>query len=158
MRLLHEIAIFQTVKSKVIISLFETVRLSVSISLRNFYNQLNSILKKMAELLPLEVYMYLLNCPSRGWTLQAQLIKMLQQSWMAMFLCHIASEQKDKIDCFDLAMHQMQWLFCIFAFGILEYAHVTTNRPAHANSDRVCTASVWVLFKFRCARKIPDNF
>ena len=35
MRLLHEIAIFQTVKSKVIISLFETVRLSVSISLRN---------------------------------------------------------------------------------------------------------------------------
>ena len=43
MRLLHEIAIFQTVKSKVIISLSETVRLSVSISLRNFYNSLNSI-------------------------------------------------------------------------------------------------------------------
>ena len=43
MRLLHEIAIFQTVKSKVIISLFETVRLSVSISLRNLYNSLNSI-------------------------------------------------------------------------------------------------------------------
>ena len=43
MRLLHEIAIFLTVKSKVIISLFETVRLSVSISLRNLYNSLNSI-------------------------------------------------------------------------------------------------------------------
>ena len=43
MRLLHEIAIFQTVKSKVIISLFETVRLSVSISLRNLYNSMNSI-------------------------------------------------------------------------------------------------------------------
>ena len=34
---------FQTVKSKVIISLSETVRLSVSISLRNLYNPLNSI-------------------------------------------------------------------------------------------------------------------
>ena len=43
MRLPHEIAIFQTVKSKVIISLIETVRLSVSISLRNLYNSLNSI-------------------------------------------------------------------------------------------------------------------
>ena len=43
MRLLHEIAIFQTVKSKLIISLFETVRLSVSISLRNLYDSLNSI-------------------------------------------------------------------------------------------------------------------
>ena len=43
MRLLHEIAIFETVKSKVIIALFETVRLSVSISLRNLYNSLNSI-------------------------------------------------------------------------------------------------------------------
>ena len=42
MRLLHEIAIFQTVKSKMIISLFETVRLLVSISLRNLYNSLNS--------------------------------------------------------------------------------------------------------------------
>ena len=47
MRLLHEIAIFQTVKSKVIISLFETVRLSVSISLRNLYNSLNSIKEKL---------------------------------------------------------------------------------------------------------------
>ena len=46
MRLLHEIAILQTVKSKVIISLFETVRLSVSISLRNLYNSLNSIKEK----------------------------------------------------------------------------------------------------------------
>ena len=43
MRILHEIAIFQTVKSNVIISLFETVRLSVSISLRNLYNSRNSI-------------------------------------------------------------------------------------------------------------------
>ena len=43
MRLLNEIAIFHTVKSKVIISLFETVRLSISISLRNLYNSLNSI-------------------------------------------------------------------------------------------------------------------
>ena len=47
MRLLHEIAIFQTVTSKVIISLFETVRLSVSISLRNFYNSLNSIKREI---------------------------------------------------------------------------------------------------------------
>ena len=43
MRLLYEIAIFQTVKSKVLISLFETGRFSVSISLRNLYNLLNSI-------------------------------------------------------------------------------------------------------------------
>ena len=43
MILLHEIAIFQTMKSKVIISLFETVGLSVSISLRNLYSSLNSI-------------------------------------------------------------------------------------------------------------------
>ena len=43
MRLFHKITIFQTVKSKVIISLFETVRLSVSKSLRNLYNSLNSI-------------------------------------------------------------------------------------------------------------------
>ena len=47
MRLLHEIAIFQTLKSKVIISLFETVRLSVSISLRNLYNSLNSIKERV---------------------------------------------------------------------------------------------------------------
>ena len=47
MRLLHEIAIFQTVKSKVIISLFETVRLSVSISLRNLNYSLNSIKERI---------------------------------------------------------------------------------------------------------------
>ena len=34
---------FETVKSKVIISLFETARLSVSISPRNLYNPLKSI-------------------------------------------------------------------------------------------------------------------
>ena len=34
---------FETVKSKVIISLFETVRLSVSISPRNLYHSLKSI-------------------------------------------------------------------------------------------------------------------
>ena len=54
MRLLHEIAIFQTVKSKVIISLFETVKLSVSISLRNLNNSLNSTQEKNLRLtLPL---------------------------------------------------------------------------------------------------------
>ena len=40
---------FETVKSKVIISLFETVRLSVSISPRNLYNSLKSI-KEMKEM------------------------------------------------------------------------------------------------------------
>ena len=50
MRLLREIAIFQTVKSKVINSLFETVRLSVSISLRNLYNSLNSIKESIISL------------------------------------------------------------------------------------------------------------
>ena len=43
MKLFHENAIFETVNSKVIISLFETVRLSVSISPRNLYNSLKSI-------------------------------------------------------------------------------------------------------------------
>ena len=43
MKLFHENPIFETVKSKVIISLFETVRLSVSISPRNLCNSLNSI-------------------------------------------------------------------------------------------------------------------
>ena len=38
--------LFETVKSKVIISLFETVRLSVSISPRNLYNSLKSIKEK----------------------------------------------------------------------------------------------------------------
>ena len=46
MRLFHEIVIFQTVKSQVIISLFEKVRLSVSISPRNLYNSLNNIKEK----------------------------------------------------------------------------------------------------------------
>ena len=50
MRLLHEIAIFQTVKSKVIISLFETVRLSALISLRNLYNSLNSIKESVSSI------------------------------------------------------------------------------------------------------------
>ena len=54
MRQLHEIAIFQTVKPKVIISLFETVRLSVSISLRNLYNSLN-IIKEMLISMNLEI-------------------------------------------------------------------------------------------------------
>ena len=43
MTLFHEIRNFETVKSKVIISLFETVKLSVSISPRNLYNSLKSI-------------------------------------------------------------------------------------------------------------------
>ena len=38
---------FQTGKSKVIISLFETVRLSASISPRNLYNSLKSIKEKV---------------------------------------------------------------------------------------------------------------
>ena len=44
MKLFHENPIFfETVKSKVIISLFETVRLSVSISPRNLFSSLKSI-------------------------------------------------------------------------------------------------------------------
>ena len=39
--------VYETVKSKVIISLFETVRLSVSVSLRNLYNSLKSIEEKI---------------------------------------------------------------------------------------------------------------
>ena len=46
MTLFHKIPIFETVKSKVIISLFETVKLSVSISPRNLYNSLKSIKEK----------------------------------------------------------------------------------------------------------------
>ena len=42
---------FQTVKSKVIISLFETVRLSVSISPRNLYNSLKRIKEKLIHTL-----------------------------------------------------------------------------------------------------------
>ena len=47
MKLFHENPIFETVKSKVIISLFETVRLSVSISPRNLYNSLKSIKERV---------------------------------------------------------------------------------------------------------------
>ena len=43
MKLFDENPVFETVKSKVIISLFKTVRLSVSISPRNLYNSLKSI-------------------------------------------------------------------------------------------------------------------
>ena len=43
-----KLLLFQKAKSKVIISLFETVRLSVSISLRNLYNSLNSIKETLA--------------------------------------------------------------------------------------------------------------
>ena len=42
-----KILFFETVKSKVIISLFETVRLSLSISLRNLYNSLKNIKKNI---------------------------------------------------------------------------------------------------------------
>ena len=52
MRLFHEIPIFQTVKFKVIILLFETVRLSVSISPRHLYNSLKSI--KERAVLPVQ--------------------------------------------------------------------------------------------------------
>ena len=46
MKPFYENPIFETVKSKVINSLFETVRLSVSISPRNLYNSLKSIKEK----------------------------------------------------------------------------------------------------------------
>ena len=59
MRLLHEIAIFQTVKSKVITSLFETVRLSLSISLRNLYNSLNTIKENTFPLYEFQVASHL---------------------------------------------------------------------------------------------------
>ena len=45
-----KILFFETVKSKVIISLFETVRLSVSISPRNLYNSLKSIKETMVHI------------------------------------------------------------------------------------------------------------
>ena len=55
MKLFHEnpIFFFETVKSKVIISLFQTVRLLVSISPRNLFNSLKSIKE-----------MYLMRCPT----------------------------------------------------------------------------------------------
>ena len=43
-----KIIFFETVKSKVIIQLFETARLSVSISPRNLYNSLKSIKEKQS--------------------------------------------------------------------------------------------------------------
>ena len=46
MKLFQENPIFETVKSKVIISLFETVRFSVSISPKNLYNSLKRIKEK----------------------------------------------------------------------------------------------------------------
>ena len=46
MRLFHKNPVFETVKSKAIISLLETVRLLGSISLRNLYNPLKSIKEK----------------------------------------------------------------------------------------------------------------
>ena len=46
MKLFHEILFLETVKSKVIISLFETMKLLVSISPRNLYNSLKSIKEK----------------------------------------------------------------------------------------------------------------
>ena len=49
MILFHENPIFETVKSKVIMSLFETVRLSVSISPRNLYNPLKSIKENLVK-------------------------------------------------------------------------------------------------------------
>ena len=63
MKLFHENPFFETVKSKVIISLFETVRLSVSISPRNLYNSLKSIKERgimiqFHRMLYLYTYMY----------------------------------------------------------------------------------------------------
>ena len=43
MKIFHENSILKIVQSKVIISLFETVRLSLSILPRNIYNSLKSI-------------------------------------------------------------------------------------------------------------------
>ena len=45
-----KILFFETVKSEVIISLFETVRLSVLISPRNLYNSLKSIKESISFL------------------------------------------------------------------------------------------------------------
>ena len=57
---------FETVKSKVIISLFETVRLSVSISPRNLYNSLKSIKEK--------VLCYNFSCDWQGTVKQEQVL------------------------------------------------------------------------------------
>ena len=50
---------FETVKSKVIISLFETVRLSVSISPGNLYNSLKSIKE---NIIPRQKYVPFFEC------------------------------------------------------------------------------------------------
>ena len=42
MKLFHKNPVFETVKLKVIVSLLETVRLSISFSTRNLYNSLES--------------------------------------------------------------------------------------------------------------------
>ena len=75
MRLLHEIAIFQTVKSKVIISLVETVRLSVSISLRNLYNSMNSIKESIDKD---DLYEHLMNYLVKTWMIMKMITWILQ--------------------------------------------------------------------------------
>ena len=60
MKLFHENPFFETVKSKVIISLFETVELSVSISPRNLYNSLKSI-KERGIMIQFHRMLYLYN-------------------------------------------------------------------------------------------------
>ena len=80
MRLLHEIAFFQTVKSKVIISLFETVRLTVSISLRKLYNSLNSI--KERKLSDIHHHHHL---P----TLTSSLYEYFDHIWVIISSCHM---------------------------------------------------------------------
>ena len=57
----QKILFFETVKSKVIISLFETVKLSVSISPRNLYNSLKSIKEKSGIFSYLEFILKILN-------------------------------------------------------------------------------------------------
>ena len=71
MRLLHEIAIFQTVKSKVIISLFEIVRLSVSISLRNLYNSLKSIKEMYFSIINLQRKTTFVTSSLLPWTMKS---------------------------------------------------------------------------------------
>ena len=58
MKLYHENPFFETVKLKVIISLFETVRLSVSISPRNLYNSLKSIKENLLNTVPECLFLY----------------------------------------------------------------------------------------------------
>ena len=56
MKLFHKNPIFETVKWKVIISLFETVRLSVSISPRNLYDSLKSLKERVIMIVLLYVF------------------------------------------------------------------------------------------------------